>query len=490
MNNSVNHKFWSLVIIASLSGILLTGCAQKKSNDPIDDGKVEIGIYHCTFNISSADTNEVKAIEEAINDYIDDKINVKIRLTDIGQGEYTEKCNLAIANGETNLFWTANWKGADSLVPQNAVYDLSELLPGTVLYESIPDSVWKSSRYNGHDYFIPCYKEASEGYDIVYPTAKAEKYGFDPSSIKKLKDLEPILEKMKEDGVKYPFLLQKMTAFSRFYLDDYDFIASNSMFAVDRKTNKIVNCLNLPEYREFVSLMGTWVEKGYISSEEAAQTIPDTAINTTDWGFAIWWDVPINEVASYTYNQDCNIIKMTKNYINSNSTLGSCFGVTSSSSEEEAKACIDFMGLMYTDSKLATLFTYGIEGTDYEMKDGLIEKKGELYNHSPWESGSVTVIPPAIGEPKNKKDIYEAFNKEAETSIANGFRVNFDSVASTWAACLSLYNKYGYTLETGGYSAEEVDAALDKYRSELDSAGYQEILTLAENQYNTWKELQ
>ncbi len=310
--------------------------------------------------------------------------------------------------------------------------------------------------YNGHEYFIPCYKEASEGYDIVYPTAKAEKYGFDPSSIKELKALEPILEKMKEDGVKYPFLLQKMPAFSKFYLDDYDFIASNSMFAVDRKTNKVVNCLNLPEYREFVSLMGTWVEKGYISSEEAAQTIPDTAINTTDWGFAIWWDVPINEVASYTYNQDCNIIRMTKNYINSNSTL-------------------------------ATLFTYGIEGTDYDMKDGLIAKKGELYNHSLWESGSVTVIPPAIGEPKNKKDIYEAFNKEAETSIANGFRVNFDSVASTWAACLSLYNKYGYTLGTGGYSAEEVDAALDKYRSELDSAGYQEILALVENQYNAWK---
>ena len=144
----MTKRFGSLLLIASLAVSLLTGCGQKQSRASADDGRVEIGIYHCTFNISSADTDEVQAVDDAINDYIKDKINVKIRLTDIGAGEYDEKCNLAIANGETNLFWTANWKspGTDSYVAQNAVYDLSELLKGTVLYDSIPGSVWESSR--------------------------------------------------------------------------------------------------------------------------------------------------------------------------------------------------------------------------------------------------------------------------------------------------------------------------------------------------------
>ena len=74
-----------------------------------------------------------------------------------------------MANGEVNLFWTANWMGAvapDNLVSRKAVYDLSELLSGTALYDSIPTAVWDSSKYNGQDYFIPCYKESSEGYDL------------------------------------------------------------------------------------------------------------------------------------------------------------------------------------------------------------------------------------------------------------------------------------------------------------------------------------
>ena len=511
----MKKRILSALLTTSMMASLLTGCssttgdsatattdqaqstestteaAESGDSATSSDDKVEIGVYHCTFNIASADSTEVQAVEDAINDYIDGKINVKIKLTDIGQGEYDDKCNLAIANGETNLFWTASWMGAtntDNLVAKNAVYDLSDILPGTDLYNSIPEAVWNSSKYNGKDYFIPCYKESSEGYDLVYPTEKAEKYGFDLASIKKLSDLEPMLETMKQDGVKYPLLLQMMPFFSKFYLDDYDFILASTMIAVDRKTNEVVDCLSLPEYKEFVTLMSDWGEKGYISGEEATKTIPETTINTTDWGFAAWWDVPTNkDSATSMYGQDCDVIRMTKNYMNSTSTLGSCFGISSASTEEQAKACVDFMGLMYTDSELAKLFTFGIEGTDYDVVDGFIVKKGGLYDHSSWESGSVATIPVADGEPEDKVDLYLKFNEESEESIANGFRFDFTPVEAQWAACTSLYDQYGYVLEEGGYGVGDVDTILEKFKSELDAAGYQDVLTEVKNQYDAWK---
>ena len=250
--------------------------------------------------------------------------------------------------------------------------------------------------------FLPCYKESTEGYDLLYPTEKAIKYGWDLSSVKKLSDLEPMLEQMKQDGVRYPLLMQKMPFFSKFYMDDYEFILGSTLIAVDRASNEIVDCLTLPEYREFLLHMSSWGEKGYISEEEATKAIPETAINTTDWGFAAWWDLPVNDEASATYGQDCGIIPMTKNYLNSSSTLGSCFAVSSASTEKQAKACVDFMGLMYTDPTLAGLFTFGIEGTDYELEDGFVVKKGGLYDHSAWESGSIASIPLEAGEPENK----------------------------------------------------------------------------------------
>lgn len=490
----MKDRLIALFLTAFMMITVLSGCqnASSGTSDTFADSsdKVEINIYHCTFNIASADSAEVQVIEDAINDYIADKINVKIKLTDLGQGEYEDKCNLAIANGEANLFWTASWMGSvstDSLVSGKAVYDLSELLQGTDLYNSIPEAVWESSRYNGKDYFIPCYKESSEGYDLVYPTEKATKYGWDLSSVKKLADLEPMLEQMKQDGVKYPLLLQMMPFFSKFYLDDYEFILGSTLIAVDRDTNEVVDCLTLPEYREFLDLMSRWGEKGYISAEEATKTVPENAINTTDWGFAAWWDVPVNEEASATYGQGCDVIHMTKNYLNSTSTLGSCFAVSSASTNEQAKACVDFLGLMYTDPVLAGLFTFGIEGTDYDVEDGFVVKKGGLYDHSSWESGSIVSIPLEVGDPENKVELYEKFNESAEEALANGFRFDFSSVEAEWSACNSLFDQYGFVLEQGGCPTAEVDARQEEFRSELDAAGYQKVIAEVIKQYEAWK---
>ena len=87
-----------LMIITSLSGCgnASLGTSNASTGALTGDDKVEIEIYHCTFNIASADSAEVQAIEDSINNYIADKINVKIKLTDLGQGEYEDKCNLAI----------------------------------------------------------------------------------------------------------------------------------------------------------------------------------------------------------------------------------------------------------------------------------------------------------------------------------------------------------------------------------------------------------
>ena len=50
------------------------------------DDPVVINLYRCSFNVANPDTAQVKKVEDAINAYIADKINVCIVLTDIGSG--------------------------------------------------------------------------------------------------------------------------------------------------------------------------------------------------------------------------------------------------------------------------------------------------------------------------------------------------------------------------------------------------------------------
>ena len=58
--------------------------------------------------------------------------------------------------------------GTNDLVPANAVYDITDLLPGTPLYESMDEGQWEATKYDGKNYFVPVYKDNVEGYDVMF----------------------------------------------------------------------------------------------------------------------------------------------------------------------------------------------------------------------------------------------------------------------------------------------------------------------------------
>lgn len=484
-------KLVSLLLVLCM---LLSVCALAHAED-----KVVINLTRCTFNLATPDSDQVKKVEDAINAYIADKINVQIKLTDIGSGEYTEKANLALANNEINLLWTASWEGTigtNDLVPQNAVYDITDLLPGTALYGSMAEGQWEATKYNGKNYFIPVYKDNVEGYDVMFRADLVEKYGWDITSVKTLADLEPMLADAKAEGLKYPFLTQKTAMFYRWYIGDFDFFtadANTNFFAVDRATNEVVDTILTPQYAEFCKLMGDWAEKGYISEDEANKVTTDTTTQSKDWAISWWTDIPVNAEANSRYNQEVVMQPIAPRFAHSTSALGSCYCITANSTEEQAKAAIDFLGLLYTDATLADMYTFGIEGEDFEytQEEGQtikhVTQHSEKYNHSMWESASATIVTPLYNEPDNKADLYVDFNGGAETSCAAGFRFDKSPVEASYTACKALFEQYGFQLENGAIPADAVDAYIEQYQAELDAAGYQEVLAEFQNQYNTWK---
>jgi putative aldouronate transport system substrate-binding protein len=451
-----------------------------------------ITVYRDTFNLGATDDAEVKAVQDAINAYIGPKINVQIELNDIVHAEYPNKCNLALAGGEVNLFFTANWMETvktDDVVAQNAVYDITDILPQQDLYTAIPDWVWTASAFAGKNYFIPCYKESAEGYNIMFRKDLVDKYGWDISKVTSLKDIEPMLADCLSEGLKYPYLSQKTPMFKRYYLNKFDFFSQDSFIAVDKDQDAVVDAIQTPEYAEFASLMGDWADKGYLSDDEITKSTPDTTTQTQDWGISWWTDVPNNDEADGRYKQEVEMAKVTENWIQSNTTLGSCYGISANSTEDEAIACLKFLGLLYTDTTLADLYTFGIEGTDYtKAADGTITKlETGKYNHSAWESTSVTALSLETNEPSNKIELYSQFNDNAKSSIAAGFRFATSAVDAKYAACVQVFNEFGYALENGAYKSADVAGAIADYQKALDDAGYQDVLAEAQKQYDAWK---
>ena len=493
----MKKKLLSTLLVTAMAAGMLTGCGNTASSSTpkTDDGKVVINVTRATFNLATPDSNQVKKVEDAINAYIADKINVKINLTDIGSGEYTDKANTSLANKEINLLWTASWEstiGTNDLVPQNAVYDITDLLKGTTLYNSMDAGQWEATKYNGKNYFIPVYKDNVEGYDLMFRQELVDKYGWDLSSVKKLADIEPMLADAKSEGLKYPFLTQKTAMFYRYYINSFDFFtadATSNWVAVDRDTNEVVDVIQTPEYKEFCDLMAKWAEAGYISEDDVTKTTTDTTTQTQDWAVSWWTDIPVNAEANSRYNQEVAMVPITDRWAHSTSALGSCYCITANSTEEQAKACIDFMGLLYTDSKLADLYTFGIEGEDfnYDENGQVVQTDNGKYNHSMWESASATIVTPLSNEPADKASLYKEFNGGANTSCAAGFRFDKTPVADKYAACQTVFEQYGFALENGGVASADVDSTIAAYQSALDEAGYQDVLAEFQSQYDAWK---
>lgn len=493
----------ALAIGLVIAMLFATGCGKSQDSSTATDtttteasggksGVTTISLYRPCFNLATPDEKQVQAVQDAINTYIGDKIGVNVEIHEISSGEYPDKTNLAIASSEVDLFFTANWMQTiktDDVVRQNAVYDITTLLSDSTLKSALPDWVWTASAFDGKNYFVPCYKESAEGYNLMFQTALVDKYGWDISAIKSLKDLEPILEDCKTEGLKYPFLTQKSPNFNRLYLDDYDFFSYDSFIAVDKASDEVVNTVLSPAYSEFVSLMGDWAVKGYVSMDDLTKTTADTTTQTQDWGVALWTDVPNNEEADTRYGQSVEMTRITKNWIMSNTTLGSCFAICANTTEEKAEAAVKFLGLLYTDTQLADLFTYGIEGVDYtrEASGTITKTDAKLYDHSAWESTSVEIVSLVTGEPADKIELYKNFNDISVSSIAAGFRFDKTNVDAEYMACVQVFNEFGYALENGGFEPDAVPETIEAYQQALDDAGYQKILAEAQKQYNEWK---
>lgn len=468
-------------------------------------GKRVIKIYRATYNTSAVDEKEVAAVQDAMNARLGELgADYVVDIRDIMNGEYGDKANMALAGGEVDLLWTANWWatiGTNDLYKGNAAYDLTSLLPGTRLWNSMPAWYWEAARYDGKDMFVPVYKEGAEGYMIKVLLSAADRIGgvdmkkienAGPTTYDRLKALEPYMAKA-VGKVKYPFVFAGTAMFYRFYLDRYDCIDNGlmSMIGVDQQTNELVNTVQSKEFEQYCTMMAEWGEKGYVNVDDELGGIANTqTCLTQDWLFNWWTAIPNNkESEGRDGNQPEDFAQVTKNWGRSTTTLGSCFAVSKKCSEQTAKDCVDFLGYLFTDTKLANLYTYGIEGKDYVITNGLVDRTGgtATYSHSPWESTSVKAVTLEVNEPSNKVEMYDDFNNNASGTVASGFRFDHSSVDAAYSACVNLFEEYGKSLELGAFGSKNVKAKIAEFQKKLDDAGYQSVLAEAQKQYNAWK---
>jgi len=510
MKNKTIQKMLATVLTAALTLSCFTACGNQPANkqesevkesitsetsekketvvvpeEPKEPTEISFILYE-----SGGAFDDLQVVEDALNEYIESAIGVHVdikQLAEVG-GDLT----LALAAGEdVDLFWVSQSKYGPELMTNDGAYDITDIVKEYPdIYNQLPEAIWSASQYQGRNYYIPMPKESATGYSVAVSTAFVNKYGWDLSTVKELKDLEPMLENLKADGVDHPILAHTNT-YNMWGIDEFAFITAYAGVARNGDTSKIVSIFETEEYKEFVNMRYAWNQAGYISQAEieklASKTIKELK-GSGEIGFFNFTTVPDAKDAATSKNSmigECEVIELTKNYIDTNCAFGSAYMINSAADEETLEACMKFVNALFTDEKVANLLTYGIEGQHYELVDGKVKVLADTKYKTAgcWAITSFTGPTLLTTQKDNNTELYQEFNEAGVVSCTTGFSFDQSKAEAEIAACDAVVAEYRTLLEKGFYNPDEY---LPKMVDALKKAGLEKVIAEIQTQYDAW----
>ncbi|MFZ5989966.1 MAG: ABC transporter substrate-binding protein, partial [Bacillota bacterium] len=287
-------KLIRVVIISAIFSALLTTC--NIGFEDLKDGvnsnayaKKELPYYNIVWYHANTPQSDTALVFEEVNKYLNKKINASVEVYLADLEDYDKKLKAVISSGEKfDICFTSVWM--NSYVHNSKRGSFVELDPlldkyGRATKSILPKVLLDATRVNGKLYGIPVNKQLAHQWAISFNKKLVDKYGFDLSEVKKLEDMESMLEviKGKEPEV-VPYLIYTYVshAFS-LPMERIDEQVPSALYFDNRTNYKLINTFESPEFKEYLSLMRRWYNKGYILEDAASLNNVDYYLRSGNW---------------------------------------------------------------------------------------------------------------------------------------------------------------------------------------------------------------
>ena len=230
----MNKKMKSLALL--LVGIMslgtLTACSGGNSSTPTpagdnqttasstDNKKTDAPVNLVWWTIGN-EPKDLKMVNDKINEYTKEKLNVTLEIKYASWGEYGDKVSKVVQSGENyDIAFGASINNYTDLAAKGYFADLTDLVPtaAPALWDFIPSDLWKGVTMNDKIFGVPTYKDSSQSQYWVWDKELVEKLGIDYQNIKTLEELEPALQAIKADNPsEYPLVLQGIEGINRIH---------------------------------------------------------------------------------------------------------------------------------------------------------------------------------------------------------------------------------------------------------------------------------
>jgi putative aldouronate transport system substrate-binding protein len=456
------------------------------------DAPTELNIASYTLGDTPKD---LQLVQEEINKIALEKINVKINWQVIPVGSWNQKLNLMLSSGEKLDLFPVQGAGFSSSVAKGQIIAIDDLLSkyGQGIKGAVEPEFLKAGVVNGKQYAVPPVKSMAGGFGLKIRKDYAEKYGISTNKVNSFEDFTAIFKTIKEkEPQTTPLLMQPGKALT--IVDravGLDLLGDGFGVLLNGGAElKVVNWYETPQYAAMLKTARNWYNAGYLMKDAATNTQPISNLIKAGKGVAYFGTITANTAASESQANGAELVEIP--LIDAFSTSSNAQQVQWAipvNSKTPDKA-MQFLNLMYTDSKVINLMDYGIEGKHYvKTADGTIDypqgidAKTQTYSNAPFILGNQFISYVWKG---GKVDAFKReaeFNKTAKKSKAMGFSFDSSSLQTELAALNSVTDQYKVALESGTVDPDKV---LPEFIAKLKTAGIDKVIAEKQKQLDQW----
>lgn len=490
-------KMRFLAIFLSMAFILSTGSvgfgyAKKAAEEPYT-----VKMAFMTFGTPPRD---VQMVEDAINKVTLAKINEKVKLMPIGAGAFQQQLNLMLSGSEQLDLLSVFVTSFSQFVNRGQIIPLDKYLAneGKGIVSAVGKDNLAAGKVNGKIYAVTNLRDLAAGYGFAMRKDIADKYKINPKNIKSLSDLTKVFAVIKknEPGM-YPIVPSTVgsSILGPFGTgnDVTDQLTDGyGVLMLKDKSFKVTDWFESKEYADRVNLARSWNQAGYVLPDASTNQESQNALVKAGKGFGYITTTKPGIVSQESRNSGTDMEVADLGAVNaSTSNVQIIQWGVAKNSKDPAKA-VKMLNLFYTDSTVANLLAYGVEGKHYvktstsnviDYPKG-VDASSETYQIGvQWEFPNQFLTYVWKGDsPTIWKDM-EVFNKTAIRSRAFGFSFASDSVKTEESSLANVTNQYRLALENGIVDPAKV---LPEFISKLKSAGLSKVMAEKQKQLNTW----
>ena len=453
----------------------------------------------------------------AINDYMVEKIGVKINFHYINADEYTAKMNPMMMNGTKGIDIVnvngqlpyVEWAKKGAFV---AMDDLLQYAPKTA--ELVGEDFFNAMRIDGKIYAIPSVKDSVQMYSARFNQTMNDALGLTvPTEINGYKDMVAYLYDAKaarDANPEYAWLSEQGVPVTRCYADFEKYIQFekiNSLLgtnvagiegiaAAAADGSEVFSIYQTAEYAEMCKTIMQMRLDGilyngdvwYYDSDQFFK--PYYVLNDIGSGWVeagINADDPVQKrwTTAFVPFQD-NVAMTSYLHQAANAITVSC---------QHPEKAMQALELINTDPFVATALRFGLEGTHWTLnEDGTLNTEGTLNanndNNFYWYGAQFGAIVyskvPASKGTAQFMDKLAVANAKAKAGNM-GFIFDPTPVQNEVAACSAKIDEFNTNLKFGKHETmEDVNAALAAFSAALDEAGIAKVVAECQAQLNAF----